>query len=178
MNTSNTKEIILSVFSVAIKVVVIIIAAMFIYKYALIGYDYGYRIFGEKPVSRGDGRKVTVNISSSMGVSDIGELLESKGLIRDAKLFLIQERLSENHGKIEPGTYELSTAMTAEQMIAIMASATDDSLLDDEEKEDLPIGENGLLLDEGEMADDIQSDSEPNPEAAVEGNESVGEETE
>ena len=83
-----------------------------------------------------------------------------------------------NHGKIEPGTYELSTAMTAEQMIAIMASATDDSLLDDEEKEDLPIGENGLLLDEGEMADDIQSDSEPNPEAAVEGNESVGEETE
>ncbi len=33
-------------------------------------------------------------------------------------------------------------------------------------------------MDEGEMADDIQSDSEPNPEAAVEGNESVGEETE
>ncbi len=42
----DTREIIISVFSVALKVVLFVIAAMFIYKYAVIGYDYGYRIVG------------------------------------------------------------------------------------------------------------------------------------
>lgn len=118
----DTKEIIISVFSIAFKVVLIVIAAMFIYKYALIGYDYGYRIFGEGPVSTGEGRKVSVTVGSDMSVKDIGQALENKGLIRDGKLFVIQERLSEYHGTIVPGIYELSTAMTAEQMIAIMSS--------------------------------------------------------
>ena len=36
-------------------------------------------------------------------------MLQDKGLIRDAGLFRIQELLSENHGKIQPGIYDLST---------------------------------------------------------------------
>ncbi len=118
----DTKEMIISIFSVALKVVLFIIAAMFIYKYALIGYDYGYRIFGEKPMAEGEGRKVSVTVGSDMGVKDIGQTLENKGLIRDANLFLIQERLSEHHGDIKPGIYELNTNMTAEEMITIMAA--------------------------------------------------------
>ena len=118
----DTREIIISVFSVALKVVIVVIAAMLIYKYAAIGYDYGYRIFGEGPMTTGEGRKVSVTIGTDMSVKDIGQALENKGLIRDAKLFVIQERLSEYHGTIAPGIYELSTAMTADQMIAAMSS--------------------------------------------------------
>ncbi len=122
MNRIDTREMIISIFSVALKVVLFVIAAMFIYKYALIGYDYGYRIFGEEPMSTGEGRKVAVTVGSDMGVKDIGQTLENKGLIRDANLFRIQERLSEHHGEIKPGIYELNTNMTAEEMISIMAS--------------------------------------------------------
>jgi len=121
-NGIDTKEMVISIFSIALKVVLFVIAAMFIYKYALIGYDYGYRIFGEEPMATGEGRKVSVTVGTEMGVKDIGQVLENKGLIRDANLFRIQERLSEHHGEIKPGIYELNTNMTAEQMITIMAA--------------------------------------------------------
>ena len=49
----------------------------------------------------------------------------NKGLISDAKLFWLQERLSEYHGMIQPGTYDLSTNMTPDEMIQIMAGAAD-----------------------------------------------------
>lgn len=118
----NTKEIVMSVFSVAIKIVVAIIVVMFVYKYAVMAYDYGYRIFGEEPMTTGEGRTVSVTIGSDMSAKEIGQVLENKALIRDAKLFVLQERLSENHGKIQAGIYDLNTSMTAEEMIRVMAS--------------------------------------------------------
>ena len=118
----NAKDIVISVFSVAIKVVVGVIIVMFIYKYATMAYDYGHRIFSEPAMTEGEGRTVTVAISPEMGVSEIGMALENKGLIRDSKLFWLQERLSEYHGMIQPGMYDLSTSMTAEEMIAVMAA--------------------------------------------------------
>ncbi len=126
------------------------ISAMFIYKYAAMGYDYGYRIFGEKPVSSGEGRTVSVTVGPDMSVREIGQLLENKGLIRDANLFFIQERLSEHHGKIEPGEYELSTAMTVEQMITAMASDTEETSQDEEEEGQagLPTSEDDLFMED------------------------------
>ncbi len=125
----DSREIVESVFSVAFKIVLVVVAAMFIYKYAVIAYDYGYRIFSEQPMTSGEGRKVEVPITEDMDVKEIGQVLENKGLIRDANLFRMQERLSENHGKIQPGLYELSTSMTAEEMITVMSEGA----LDEEE---------------------------------------------
>ncbi len=121
----NTKEIVMSVFSVAIKIVVGVIAIMFIYKYALVSYDYGYRLFGEKPMTEGEGRTVSVTVSPEMSVKEIGQALENKALIRDANLFVLQEKLSEHRGEIQPGVYDLNTSMTAEEMIAVMASTAE-----------------------------------------------------
>ena len=73
-------------------------------------------------MAEGEGRKVSVTVGSDMGAKDIAQTLENKGLIRDANLFVIQERLSEHHGDIKPGIYELNTNMTAEEMIVVMSS--------------------------------------------------------
>lgn len=137
------KEIVMSVFSIAFKVVIVVIASMFIYKYALIAFDYGHRIFSEEPMSTGEGRKVTVTISSDMNASNIGQLLENKGLIRDAKLFVLQERLSECHDKIQPGEYELTTAMTAEEMMIIMSDGYVEMAPEEDEMQVSPLGQNG-----------------------------------
>ena len=56
-----------------------------------------------------------------MSASDIGNLFESKGLIRDARLFTLQYYLSEYRKDVKPGIFDLSTAMTAEEMMAAMA---------------------------------------------------------
>ena len=127
----NVKEIVASVFSVAVKVVVAIIVVMFIYKYVAIAYDYGYRLFSEEPVSSTEGRVVSVTVGEDTSTTELGEMLENKGLIRDGKLFVLQELVSEHHGDIKAGKYNLSTAMTAEEMITVMAGEAVET--DDEE---------------------------------------------
>jgi len=118
----NAKEIVASVFGMAFKIVAAVLIVMFTYKYALLAYDYGYRIFGETPITSGEGRTVTVTIKEDADVKTIGEILENKGLIRDGQLFVLQELISDYHNDLLPGTYELNTSMTAEQMMEVMST--------------------------------------------------------
>ncbi len=106
-----------AIFSIVLKVVVVVVSILVIYRGATTAYDYGYRLFTEPPVSEGTGREVTVSITSGKKAKEVGELLESKGLIRDAKLFYLQELFSDYHGKIKPGIYTLDSSMTAEEIL-------------------------------------------------------------
>ncbi len=118
----NAREIVASVFGMAFKIVAAVLIVMFTYKYALLAYDYGYRIFGETPLTSGDGRTVTVTVEEDDDIKTIGKMLENKGLIRDGELFVLQELISDYHGELLPGTYELNTSMTAEQMMEVMST--------------------------------------------------------
>ncbi len=120
------KGIIGSTVELVIKIVVLVIFISYLIKASTAAYDYGYRIFTEAPVSLGEGRIISVSVGDPVSVREVGEMLEERGLIRDANLFVIQELLSENHGKIQPGIYDLSTAMTAEEMMAVMAENAPD----------------------------------------------------
>lgn len=102
------------------RVVAAIAIVYVIYQGVGICYDYGYRIFTESAVSTGEGRTVTVSITEDMSPWEIGELFESRGLVRDAKLFTLQYYLSEHFKEVGPGTFELNTTMTAEDMMAAM----------------------------------------------------------
>lgn len=95
-------------------------------KVSFTAYDFGYRVFTERAIDEKPGRYVEVTIEKSMGTSEIGALLEEKGLIRDASLFALQYELSAYAGEIVPGTYGLTTAMTPKDMIIIMAEKYDE----------------------------------------------------
>lgn len=119
------KLIIGATVELVIKVVVFVAIVMFILNTSVKAYDYGYRVFAEEPVSVGEGRTISVIVEEADSVMDIGEMLQEKGLIRDAKLFIVQELLSEQHGKIRAGIYDLSTSMTSQDMLAVMAAGSD-----------------------------------------------------
>jgi len=119
-----------------------------IYKGALMAYDYGYRVFTESPVSVGEGRTISVEIKDGQSALDIGKMLKQKGLIRDERIFFIQETLSEYRGKEVPGIYDLSTAMTAQEMLAIICPETDGEVQDDSKDEISIITEDGDGTDE------------------------------
>ena len=135
----NSKEIVGSVFGMAFKIIAAVLIVMFTYKYALLAYDYGYRIFGEMPITSGEGRTVTVTIKEGADAKAIGEILENKGLIRDGELFVLQELISDYHNDLLPGTYELNTSMTADQMIEVMATVPEPST--EEKKENKTLDE-------------------------------------
>lgn len=101
---------------IAIAAVVIIV----VFKLAVGAYDFGFQVFADIPKDEGDGRTVSVVISADQDSKDVGKLLENKGLIDNANVFYVQEMLSEYKGQIKPGTYELNTAMSVEEMLEIM----------------------------------------------------------
>ncbi len=119
-------NIIISVVGAIIRVALIVLAVYVVYRGALLCYDYGYRIFTEPAMSSGEGRTVTVAVTEDMSASDIGHLLENKGLIRDSKLFVLQYYLSEYLKDVKPGIFELSTSMTVEEMMEVMSLDEDD----------------------------------------------------
>ena len=106
-----------------IKVVVLAAVVVFIVRGASKAYDFGYRVFADEPISVSGGRTITVGISENMSVKDIALMLEEKGLIEDADLFVVQELLSAYHGELRPGIYDLGTDMTATQMMEIMSAS-------------------------------------------------------
>lgn len=147
-----------------IKIVVFAFIIMFLYRAAVTAYDYGYRVFAEEPVSEGEGRIISVYVEENDSVSDIGQMLEEKGLIRDGKLFTIQELLSEHHGKIQPGIYDLNTAMTSQEMIAVMSeTAPEEDTENTESGESLP---GAVESEEGQVQDNIEGTAVPD-EAVV-----------
>lgn len=116
-------NVVSAVFGTILKVIAAIVVVFLIYKGAMLCYDYGYRVFMEPAVSAGEGRTITVTVEKDMDALQIGELFAAKGLVRDAKLFALQYTLSEFKKDVKPGVFELSTAMTAEEMMEAMANA-------------------------------------------------------
>ena len=110
-----------------------VVVVYLVYTGASTCYDYGYRIFTEPAVSAGEGRKITVTLTSDMSATEIGTMMQEKGLTRDG--------LSEYKKDWKPGTYELSTAMTAEEMMEVMAGQTEST-----EEESVETIDNGSAL--------------------------------
>lgn len=117
----DVKNLIFTVVETIIKVVVIAVVIVYVFRAATQAYDFGYRVFADQPVSVSGGRTITISVAKDASVKEIGQMLEEKGLIEDADLFVVQELLSAHHGKITPGIYDLSTDMTAEQMLEVMS---------------------------------------------------------
>lgn len=136
MNKATTMrilEVVASILELAIKIAVLIFLITQIYKVTLMAYDYGYRVFTEAPVSVGEGRIISVEIKEDQSVKDIADMLQQKGLIRESKIFFLQELLSEYRGKEVPGIYDLSTAMTGEEMLAVICPLQEDEEVEEEE---------------------------------------------
>ena len=127
----------LRVLGAIVRLALLVVAAMFVVRVAKVFYGYGYEIFAQTPMSEPPGRAVTITVEKGDSVKEIGSLLEDKGLIQEdplGLLFRLQERFSENHGKIMPGTYELNSAMTPDEMIAVMSAKSAENILQETEQ--------------------------------------------
>lgn len=118
----NTKQMILAVLGMICRVAVAVLVIVVVYKGAVTAYDYGYRVFQEPPVAEKPGMDVSVEITMGKSALQIGQILEDKGLIRDARLFYVQNLLSHYKDKLRAGTYTLNTSMTMEEMMEVMSA--------------------------------------------------------
>lgn len=117
-------KIVLRTVTIVLKVVLAVLVVMFVYKGAMMAYDYGYRVFAEEPVDSAPGFDIDVTIEDGMDAKAIGQLLESKGLIKDGTLFYLQNILSKYKDDLKAGDYVLNTSMTTEEMMAVISRET------------------------------------------------------
>lgn len=117
----NVKQVAYSFIGTVIRLVILAVALFAIYKAGLKAYDFGYRIFTEEPMSAPPGREVAVTIVQGDSLMDVCNLLEEKGLVKDAKLTFIQKKVSVYNADVKPGFYTLTTAMTADEMFEVIA---------------------------------------------------------
>lgn len=115
--------------SILIKVAIAVWIVNFIYSKTVWAYDFGYRVFTENAIADAPGRDVTVSVTEGKSYMEIANILEEKGLVRDANLAFCQILLSEYREKLQPGVYILNTSMKTEEMLKMMATQ-------EEEKED------------------------------------------
>ena len=120
-----------AVYSV-VKIVVIILVIMVVYRLGSMAYSYGERIFGEPPMESAPGTDIVITVGSEDSVRDIADNLKAAGLIRDAGLFVLQERLAGYKEGVKAGTYTLNTSMTPEELIQTMAASSDEGDVDED----------------------------------------------
>lgn len=106
-----------------VKIVVVILIVMVIYRLGSMAYTYGERIFGEPAMAEAPGTDISITVEETDSVRDVADKLEQAGLIRDAGLFVIQERLVGFKSGLRPGTYTLNTSQTPEEMIEILSAS-------------------------------------------------------
>ena len=85
-------------------------------------YDVGYGVFSQQGKdARGTGKVVAFTVEEGVSATKLGAQLEEQGIVESARLFLIQERVSDYAGMYVPGTYALSSEMTTEEIMKVIS---------------------------------------------------------
>lgn len=117
----NTRKAALTVISIALKIVIFAALIVIFFRIGSIAYNYGHAVFEEEALDEPPGRTITVTVEDGSSSMDIARLLEEKGLVEDWKLFYLQILCSKYANNMQPGTYELSTAMKPRELMAVMS---------------------------------------------------------
>ena len=118
-------KISMKIIGISMRVILAAVLIMILYKGTTTAYSYGYAIFNDVPVEESPGTDISVTIDKDTSTREIGNILESQGLVNNGFVFFIQTKMIEKGSEIKPGRYELNTSMTAEEMINIMAAKED-----------------------------------------------------
>ena len=113
----NTKKAALTVLSITLKIVIIAVVALGIFRLGSMAFSYGHSVFQEEAVDPMPGRTISVTVPDGVSKMDIAK----KGLVEDWKLFYIQVLCSKYSKTMKPGTYTLSTAMKPRQLMAVLS---------------------------------------------------------
>lgn len=120
------KQVFIALLNMIFRLTISCIVVVAVYRAAMYSYHFGYMVFADATMEVSPGRDVSVTIEMDDEIMDIGETLERRGLISDAKIFLVQAILLEYKDQIVPGEYTLNTSMTTEQMLEVLAQAAEE----------------------------------------------------
>ena len=152
-----TRKILQEILFIAVRVAIIVAIIYAGYSCISACYDFGFKIFADEAKDRAPGIVKTVAIVDGKSDKEIGDILAEKGLIDSGFLFMVQVKFSDYKDQLKPGVYELSTAMTPYEMMAVMAASDEDEDAENTDDENyVPTKNEANLWDEAD--DTIKED--------------------
>ena len=180
------RQLAMSIMGTIVRVAILAVCVLFISKAGRYAYDFAFRIFTEEPMSAAPGRDVAITVVQGDSLMDICEMLEEKGLVRDARLTWVQKKVSVYDNDVQPGFYTLNTSMTADEMFEIIAGKSSDEESEEDEDETTteatPLTEGEVDMDsviestipDEDVVNDPFDEVEPSEDAEGEGGEDAG----
>lgn len=124
------KRIIGSIVLFILKAVLVLFIIFGLYQFGQYAFDFGHQLYSGQGLSAPPGKDVAVVVQDGATVSQIADMLERQGLIKDALVFRVQEKLSKYAGQIQAGSYVLNSSMSGEELLAVLSGNEED--LEDE----------------------------------------------
>lgn len=158
-----TRKILQEIVFIAVRIAIIVAIIYAGYSCISAAYDFGFKIFADEAKDPKPGIVKTVAIVDGKTDKEIGDVLAEKGLIDSGFLFMVQVKFSEYKDQLKPGVYELSTAMSPYEMMAVMAAADADEDAENIDDENyVPTKNEANLWDEAD--DTIKDDKDEKTE--------------
>lgn len=120
---SGVNRMISTALAIAVRVIVYSLLTVAIIKGSQVAYNFGHEIFYISSVDEAPGRDVSISIAKGETATDVAEVLEDKGLIKNRASFYVQCWFFEYY--INPGTYVLNTSMTPRDMLELIDAGPD-----------------------------------------------------
>lgn len=116
-----TQKVVLAIGMFILRLAILILVVVGVYRVGEFSYQYCYGIVSNVAMEPEPGKDVSVTVDDSMSVKDTAQLLERKGLVKDADIFRMQLKMNDYEGKLRAGSYILNTSMTPKEMMSVMA---------------------------------------------------------
>jgi len=126
-----TQKVMLSAGMFVLRLAIVILVVVGIYRIGEYAYTYGYSIVSDAAMAPKPGKDIRITLTSEMSVKEASQLLERRGLIRDANIFRIQLKVNKYDDRLKPGDYMLNTSMTPKELMQVLAGEAKD---EDEEE--------------------------------------------
>ena len=118
----DARKIATMIFKLTIKMVVIAALVAVCYVVCLTTFKYGEDLFSQEAMAKmGHGETVLVTIPYNTSAEELGDILKTNGLIKNADMFPVQAWLYDL--TITPGNYQFSTEDNIEDIIDIINAA-------------------------------------------------------
>lgn len=120
--SSMGKKIGLGLTESVIHIVVYILIIFIFIRVATLAYDFSYQVFGNPAMSRYNEETVQIDIPEGSTVSDVSRTLADHDLVKYSLAFSLRMRLSKLSDSIQPGSYEMSRTMTADEIMSMITT--------------------------------------------------------
>ena len=129
----NVQKAMLSIGLFLLRCSIVILVIVGIYKLGEYAYTCGYSIVADTAAEPEPGRDMRIALTDDMTTQEVAQLLERRGLVRDADIFWIQLKINKYEDRWRSGEYVLNTSMTPEELMRALAGELEEEEEEEEE---------------------------------------------